>query len=150
MDNKYHNTARIIWRVKPTKPETFLNIIYNYVPLLWCETNPQLLLSISNAFSHTFIILYNPPQFLPDRDEILTMHDFRPWFVSVYHLKALDWFLQNQIGVHEPPYVKGDGQTDKQTGGQAQPHIPPFHGREIIDINKIVPLYSQKVLSFNL
>ena len=75
-------------------------------------------------------------QFSTDRDETLTRHTFRYWFIRVLNLKALAQLLHTQLACTNYPMSRGDGrtdgrtdrQTDGQTDRQAQPHIPPFHG----------------------
>ena len=93
-------------------------------------------------------------QFSTDRDETLTRHDFRPWFMRVQNLKALAQLLHTKLAWTKYPTSNGtdrrtdgqtdrrtdgqtdrrtDGQTDRRTDGQAQPYIPSF-SRGIISL----------------
>ena len=72
-------------------------------------------------------------QFSTNRDETLTRHNFRHWFIRVQNIEALALFLYAELACTNHPMSRGtdrrtDGQTDRQTDRHAQPHIPPFHG----------------------
>ena len=58
-------------------------------------------------------------QFSTDRDETLTRHNLRHWFISVLDLKALAQVLHTKLACTNYPISRGtDGQTDRQIEGQ--------------------------------
>ena len=70
-------------------------------------------------------------QFLTDRDETLTRHDFRPWFMRVKKFQSSISTPSSQTRVDKVPHIKRDRQTDRRTDRRTDklnPISPRFHG----------------------
>ena len=79
-----------------------------------------------------FPVLQNR-QFMSDRDETLTRHDFRPWFIRVLSFEPLAQSFIPNSRAQSTLYQAGktDRRIDRRTDGQTDklnPISPRFHG----------------------
>ena len=73
--------------------------------------------------STIFKVLQNR-QFSTDRDETLTRHDFKLWFIRVLNIKALAQLLHTQLACTKYPISSGtDRRTDRRTSSTLYPLV---------------------------